>query len=71
MIGKEFPRIAEIEMKSSEDGKYVIAHVKNGDGGEVASRGWRLPRLGSVEACVGRAAGLGYGRAVVLAPLEA
>jgi prolyl oligopeptidase len=32
--GKDFPRIAEIALKSSPDGKYVAAIVANGDGGE-------------------------------------
>jgi prolyl oligopeptidase len=35
-IGKEFPRIAEIKLESSQDGKYVLATVANGDGGEFA-----------------------------------
>jgi prolyl oligopeptidase len=34
--GKDFPRIAEIELETSRDGKTMIAEVKNGDGGEVA-----------------------------------
>ncbi|MBV9608717.1 MAG: S9 family peptidase [Acidobacteria bacterium] len=34
VIGKDFPRIAEITLQSSEDGKYVLATVENGDGGE-------------------------------------
>jgi prolyl oligopeptidase len=33
-IGKEFPRIAEIELLGSEDGKHLLASVANGDGGE-------------------------------------
>ncbi len=33
-IGKDFPRIAEIQIQSSRDGKYVLASVQNGDGGE-------------------------------------
>ena len=33
-IGKQFPRIAEIALASSEDGKYVLATVANGDGGD-------------------------------------
>ncbi len=33
-LGKEFPRIAEIALKSSDDGRYVLATVANGDGGE-------------------------------------
>ena len=35
-LGKEFPRIAEIQLKSSEDGRYVLASMENGDGGEYA-----------------------------------
>ncbi len=35
-IGKEFPRIAEIHLESSDDGKYVLASVANGDGGDFA-----------------------------------
>lgn len=34
--GKDFPRIAEIALVSSRDGKTIVAEVKNGDGGEVA-----------------------------------
>ncbi len=36
LIGKEFPRIAEIQLESSHDGKYVVASVANGDGGDFA-----------------------------------
>ena len=35
-IGKDFPRIAEIELETSEDGKWVLATVANGDGGDYA-----------------------------------
>ncbi len=35
VLGRDFPRIAEIELQTSEDGKRVLAAVKNGDGGEV------------------------------------
>jgi prolyl oligopeptidase len=35
-IGKEFPRIAEITLEDSRDGKYILATVANGDGGEFA-----------------------------------
>jgi prolyl oligopeptidase len=35
-IGKEFPRIAEIQLRASEDGRYILASMANGDGGEVA-----------------------------------
>ncbi len=33
-LGKNFPRIAEIKLQSSADGKYILAQVANGDGGE-------------------------------------
>ncbi|HET9045319.1 MAG TPA: alpha/beta fold hydrolase [Casimicrobiaceae bacterium] len=36
VIGKEFPRIAETELRASEDGRYLLAAVANGDGGEFA-----------------------------------
>lgn len=36
VIGEEFPRIAEIELQTTEDGRYLLANIKNGDGGEVA-----------------------------------
>jgi prolyl oligopeptidase len=35
-IGKEFPKIAEIELQTSPDGRYILAKVSNGDGGEYA-----------------------------------
>jgi len=35
-IGKDFPRIAEITLQASHDGKYILATVANGDGGEFA-----------------------------------
>jgi prolyl oligopeptidase len=35
-IGKEFPRIAETLLEGSRDGRYLLAVVRNGDGGEVA-----------------------------------
>jgi prolyl oligopeptidase len=35
-IGLEFPRIAEIELHTSEDGRWLLASVANGDGGEFA-----------------------------------
>jgi prolyl oligopeptidase len=35
-IGKDFPRIAEIHLESSHDGKYLLASVANGDGGDFA-----------------------------------
>ena len=33
-LGKDFPRIAEIQLQTSDDGKHVLADVANGDGGE-------------------------------------
>ncbi|MEO5718163.1 MAG: prolyl oligopeptidase family serine peptidase [Chthoniobacterales bacterium] len=35
-IGKDFPRIAEIKLESSADGKYILAAVANGDGGDFS-----------------------------------
>jgi prolyl oligopeptidase len=35
-IGKEFPRIAEVKLEASRDGKYILASVANGDGGDFA-----------------------------------
>jgi len=35
-LGKGFPRIAEIALESSEDGRYILATMANGDGGEFA-----------------------------------
>ena len=34
-LGKEFPRIAETTLASSDDGRFVLATVKDGDGGEA------------------------------------
>ena len=36
IIGKEFPRIAEITLSTTEDAAYLLASVANGDGGEFA-----------------------------------
>ncbi|HSL28371.1 MAG TPA: hypothetical protein VK900_04150, partial [Anaerolineales bacterium] len=35
VIGKEFPRIAECEMETTTDGRYLLLIVRNGDGGEM------------------------------------
>jgi prolyl oligopeptidase len=46
-IGREFPRIAETSLSTSDDGRFVLATVANGDGGEFAhylhgpAGGWR------------------------------
>jgi prolyl oligopeptidase len=34
--GKEFPRIAEIQLHASDDGRYILCSMENGDGGEYA-----------------------------------
>jgi prolyl oligopeptidase len=36
VIGKEFPRIAEIHLRTSDNGHWLVASVGNGDGGELA-----------------------------------
>jgi prolyl oligopeptidase len=36
VTGKFFPRIAEISLSTSDDGRYLLARVANGDGGEFA-----------------------------------
>ncbi len=36
VLGKDLPRIAEIEVERSDEGKSVLVHVQNGDGGEWA-----------------------------------
>ncbi len=36
VIGKDFPRIAEILLHTSDDGRWLLAAVANGDGGEFA-----------------------------------
>ena len=36
IIGKDFPRIAEIALHTTDDGRYLLASVANGDGGEFA-----------------------------------
>ncbi len=34
VLGKDFPRIAEVELARSDDGKSLLASIANGDGGE-------------------------------------
>ncbi|HXY06505.1 MAG TPA: prolyl oligopeptidase family serine peptidase [Terriglobales bacterium] len=34
VLGKDFPRIAEISLSASRDGRYLLATVENGDGGD-------------------------------------
>jgi len=36
ILGKEFPKIAEVALSTSPDGRFVLADVSNGDGGEHA-----------------------------------
>jgi prolyl oligopeptidase len=35
-LGKDLPRIAEIELQTSEDGRWIVASVANGDGGDFS-----------------------------------
>ena len=35
-LGRDFPRIAEIALETRKDGRYTLAAVANGDGGEYA-----------------------------------
>jgi prolyl oligopeptidase len=35
-IGKDFPRIAEIQLRTDDKARYILAIVANGDGGEFA-----------------------------------
>ena len=36
VIGKEFPRIAEVQLHTGDDGNWLLASVGNGDGGQFA-----------------------------------
>jgi prolyl oligopeptidase len=36
VIGKDFPRIAEVQLQTSDDGQWLLAAVANGDGGDFA-----------------------------------
>ncbi len=36
VIGKDFPRIAEIQLHASDDGRWLVASIANGDGGQFA-----------------------------------
>jgi prolyl oligopeptidase len=36
VIGKDFPRIAEIQLRTSDNGHWLVASVANGDGGQFA-----------------------------------
>ncbi len=36
VIGKEFPRIAEIQLRTSDNGRWTVITVANGDGGQFA-----------------------------------
>lgn len=36
VVGKEFPRIAETRLEMSKDGRFLLATVANGDGGEFS-----------------------------------
>ncbi len=34
VLGKDFPRIAEVHLRTSDDGRWMVASVANGDGGQ-------------------------------------
>lgn len=36
VVGREFPRIAEVKFETSDDARHLLAEVRNGDGGENA-----------------------------------
>jgi prolyl oligopeptidase len=36
IIGKDFPRIAEVQLHTSDDGRWMLVAVANGDGGQFA-----------------------------------
>src|SRR4029079_15093475 len=36
VVGRDFPRIAEINLRGSRNGQYLVAEVRNGDGGDIA-----------------------------------
>jgi prolyl oligopeptidase len=36
VIGRDFPRIAEIALFAGRDGRHLLAEVRNGDGGDIA-----------------------------------
>ncbi|MEO7912292.1 MAG: prolyl oligopeptidase family serine peptidase, partial [Roseiflexaceae bacterium] len=36
VLGADFPRIAEVDLTTTADGRYLLASVANGDGGEYA-----------------------------------
>ncbi len=52
VIGKEFPRIAETELERSDDGKWILVQVANGDGGEYAHHVLRSTAPASAAAAV-------------------
>jgi prolyl oligopeptidase len=72
-IGREFPRIAEIRLESSRDGRFTLASVQRGDGGEFTH--WLRDRGGTWSAltryedrCV--AARLGHDGAIYFVSLR-
>jgi len=64
-LGADLPRIAEIELRTKRDGRWVLAEVKNGDGGEKAyyvrpaGRGAWTQLTGFADRVVGAAFGEG------------
>ncbi len=51
-LGKDFPKIAEVELKTDRDGRVVLVELANGDGGEFAH--FVLPKIASTSAGDGK-----------------
>ena len=51
VLGKDLPKIAEIEFESSDDARHVVILVRNGDGGEIAW--WLRGPTGALRAIAG------------------
>lgn len=49
-LGKDFPRIAEVDLARSDDGRFVLARVANGDGGEFEHHVLTSPGRGKIGA---------------------
>ncbi len=52
VLGREFPKIAEIGLSTSDDGKTILIDVNNGDGGEHGF--WIMPAAGGPAAQIAR-----------------
>jgi prolyl oligopeptidase len=77
IVGREFPRIAEIALHGNRDGTQLLATVRNGDGGEIAyylrSADGRWSAVAGFKDGVKRlsfgAGGMLYGMSIADAPL--